>query len=47
VSRVARRFVDALGNERTASAETVAHFEDLLADDRRAFVAPSRVVREG
>ena len=47
MSRVARRFVDALGNERTASAETVAHFEDLLADDRRAFVAPSRVVREG
>jgi glycogen debranching enzyme len=47
MSRVARAYVDALGTPRTAPAETVARFEELLGAERPEFVAATRVVREG
>ena len=47
MSLIARAYVDALGNQRTAAPETVARFEALLAKDNRDFIAPSHVVREG
>lgn len=47
MSRVARSYVDALGTPRAAAPETVARFEELLADERDRFVAPARVVRDG
>jgi 4-alpha-glucanotransferase len=45
-SRVARSYVDALGTPRSASPETVARFEELLADEPHHFVAPATVLRE-
>jgi 4-alpha-glucanotransferase len=47
MSLVARAYVDALGRERTAAPDVVARFEELLEDERHAFVAPSLVLREG
>jgi glycogen debranching enzyme len=46
-ARVARSYVDALGTERTAAPETVARFEELLAEAPRGIVAPALVLREG
>ncbi len=46
IERVARSYVDALGQERRASPETVARFEALIAEDHHHFTAPARVVRE-
>jgi glycogen debranching enzyme len=45
-ARVARSYVDALGTERTAAPETVARFEQLIAEEPHHFVAPSAVLRE-
>ena len=45
-ARVLRSFVDALGTERTAAPETVARFEELIAEEPHHFVAPSVVLRE-
>lgn len=47
IERVARSYVDALGQERRASPETVARFEALVAEEAHAFVAPTQVLREG
>ena len=44
--RVARSYVDALGTERSATPETVARFEELLAVEARDFAAPAVVLRE-
>jgi len=44
--RVLRSYVDALGTERTAAPETVARFEELIAEEPHHFVAPSLVLRE-
>jgi 4-alpha-glucanotransferase len=46
-ARVLRSYVDALGTERAAAPETVARFEQLVAEEPHHFVAPSIVVREG
>ena len=45
-ARVLRSYVDALGTERTAAPETVARFEQLVAEEPHHFVAPSLVLRE-
>jgi 4-alpha-glucanotransferase len=45
--RVARSYVDALGTPREASPETVARFQELLAEEPGRFVAPTVVLREG
>ena len=45
-ARVARSYVDALGQERHAAPETVARFEALIGDEAHRFVAPSLVLRE-
>ncbi|MEA2787083.1 MAG: glycogen debranching enzyme [Candidatus Eremiobacteraeota bacterium] len=45
-ARVLRSYVDALGTERTAAPETVARFEELVAEEPHHFVAPSIVLRE-
>ncbi|MBV9408086.1 MAG: 4-alpha-glucanotransferase, partial [Candidatus Eremiobacteraeota bacterium] len=45
-AHVARTYVDALGVERSASPETVARFEALVAEPPHPFVAPARVLRE-
>ncbi|HEY0382765.1 MAG TPA: 4-alpha-glucanotransferase [Candidatus Elarobacter sp.] len=45
-ARVLRSYVDALGTERTAAPETVARFEELIAQEPHHFVAPSVVLRE-
>jgi 4-alpha-glucanotransferase len=47
MKRVARSYVDALGTPRAASPETVARFEEILAEDPHHFVAPVLVLREG
>jgi 4-alpha-glucanotransferase len=44
-ARVLRSYVDALGTERTATPETVARFEQLVAEEPHHFVAPSIVLR--
>jgi 4-alpha-glucanotransferase len=46
IERVARSYVDALGQERHAAPETVARFEALIAEDANHFTAPTRVLRE-
>ena len=46
IDRVARSYVDALGQERRATPETVARFEALIGDETDHFVAPTRVLRE-
>lgn len=46
-ARVARSYVDALGTERTAAPETVARFEELVAEEPHHFVPPAVVLREG
>ncbi|HYW52887.1 MAG TPA: 4-alpha-glucanotransferase [Dongiaceae bacterium] len=46
-ARVARAYVDALGTHRTAAPETVARFEELLADDPPGVVPPTVLLREG
>jgi 4-alpha-glucanotransferase len=46
-SRIARSYVDALGTERRAAPETVARFEELLAEPPQHIVAPAVVLREG
>jgi 4-alpha-glucanotransferase len=46
-ARVARSYVDALGTERLAPAQTVAQFEELIAEEPHRFVAPALVLREG
>ncbi|MDQ6941238.1 MAG: 4-alpha-glucanotransferase [Candidatus Eremiobacteraeota bacterium] len=45
-ARVLRSYVDALGTERTAAPDTVARFEQLIAEEPHHFVAPSLVLRE-
>jgi len=45
-ARVARSYVDALGTQRTAAPETVARFEELIAEEPHHFVAPSVVLRD-
>jgi len=45
-ARVARSYVDALGNERRAAPETVERFEALIGSEPHRFVAASRVLRE-
>lgn len=46
-ARVTRSYVDALGTERTAAPETVARFEELIAEEPHHFAAPSAVLRDG
>jgi 4-alpha-glucanotransferase len=46
-ARIARSYVDALGTERPAPAQTVAQFEELIAEEPHHFVAPALVLREG
>jgi 4-alpha-glucanotransferase len=46
-ARVLRSYVDALGTERIAAPETVARFEQLVAEEPHHFVAPSIVLRAG
>jgi len=46
MNRVARRYVDALGQERDAPPQTVARFEALLHEDARTFAPATVVVRE-
>ena len=46
IERVARSYVDALGQERHAAPEEV-RFEALIAEEAHRFVAPTRVLREG
>ncbi|HTW86328.1 MAG TPA: 4-alpha-glucanotransferase [Candidatus Sulfotelmatobacter sp.] len=46
MTRVARRYVDALGQEREAPAETVGRFDELLREPPYAFTPPTLVVRE-
>jgi 4-alpha-glucanotransferase len=46
-ARVARSYVDALGTPRSAAPETVARFEELLAEEPHHFVAPTVVLRDG
>ncbi|MEA2689598.1 MAG: glycogen debranching enzyme [Candidatus Eremiobacteraeota bacterium] len=45
-ARVARSYVDALGTPRSAPPETIARFEELLAEEAHHFVAPTVVLRE-
>ncbi len=45
--RVAREYVDALGERRTAPPETVARFEALLGAPPRTIAPPTIVLREG
>jgi 4-alpha-glucanotransferase len=47
MTRVARSYVDALGMPRAAAPETVARFEEILAEEPHHFVAPVVVLREG
>jgi len=42
---VARRYIDALGQEREAPPQTVAHFDALVHNDPLAFAPPTVVVR--
>jgi 4-alpha-glucanotransferase len=44
---VARSYVDALGTERLAPPQTVAQFEELVAEEPHHFVAPALVLRAG
>ena len=47
MTRVARSYVDALGEPRSAAPETVARFEALLAEPSPPAVKPTIVLREG
>lgn len=47
MTRVARAYVDALGNRRTPPPETVERFESLLAEEPQGFAPPAIVLRAG